>query len=139
MSENKNLNIKPTDEEGKEVKQTEEQKLMNWSKKELIEELQKQDRKHKSLLTRNKKTNEKLEELKKYEEQVKNLQQRIEDVNEEAAQMSETIRRKNTLLNEAVHAYQNLVTVVQTTMESGLKILEYNGLLSNNQNNRGGQ
>lgn len=127
--------IVPTDEEGKEVELDQESKLMNHSKKELVEIIKNNETKHKRALTEKRNLKKELEEAKKEIENLKDLvndaELNQEQTMEEAASMSETLRTKNRVLNEVVETHLNLVNTIKSTANQGLKILEYNGLISN--------
>ena len=124
----------PTDEQGNPVELNEEQKLMNLTKKDLIDMIEKSELKHKKLLTRSQNLKEDLDgaldQIKELHEDLDKLTEQQEQTIEEAAAMSETIRIKNRVLDEVVGAYLALANVTRTTADQGLKILEYNGLVS---------
>ena len=142
MAEKEQGKLVPTNEEGKPVELNEEQQLMNMTKKELVERIQKEQTKHKKVLTRSKNQKEKIDEL---TDEVDNLTAELdeiktqqEDTHREAAQMSETIRMKNSIINEVTESYLALANTMRTAASQGLKILEYNGLVTNpNQTRKG--
>ena len=131
----------PTDEQGNPIEQDEKVKLKNKSKDQLIEMLEACEIKHKKVLTRNKNLKEELDELNQkleiINEELVLIRGQQEDTHEEAAQMSETIRIKNRIIDEIVDAYLALSNVTRSTASQGLKILEYNGLVSNPTNRKG--
>ena len=125
----------PTDEQGNPVELNEEQKLMNLTKKDLIEMIEKSELKHKKLLTRSQNLKEDLDgalaQIQELHEELDKITEQQEQTMEEAAAMSNTIRVKNRVLEEVVEAYLALANVTRTTAAQGLKILEYNGLITN--------
>lgn len=125
----------PTDEQGNPVELNEEQKLLNLTKKELVDRILKDELKHKKLLTRSQNLKEDLDgaldQIKELHEDLDKLTEQQEQTMEEAAAMSNTIRVKNRVLDEVVEAYLALANVSRTTAAQGLKILEYNGLITN--------
>ena len=96
----------PTDEQGNPVELNEEQKLLNLTKKELVELIQKNEIKHKKLLTRSQNLKEDLdgalEQIKDLHEDLDKITEQQEQTMEEAAAMSNTIRVKNREYNGLV-------------------------------------
>ena len=131
----------PTDDQGKPIEQDEKSKLKHKNKDQLIEMIEAGETKHKKVLTRNKNLKEELEDahktIERMNEELVLIRQQQEDTHEEAAQMSETIRIKNRIIDEVVDAYLALANTTRTTATQGLKILEYNGLVSNPTNRKG--
>lgn len=141
MAKEEKGTLVPTDEKGNPIEQDETSKLKNKTKDQLIEMIESSETKRKKVSTRNKNLKQELDEAQKttkqLNEELESIKQQQEDTHEEAAQMSETIRIKNRVLDEVTEAYLALANLTRTSATQGLKILEYNGLVSNPNQRKG--
>lgn len=123
----------PTDETNETVELTEEQKLIQLKKSELVEMIQAQNLKYKKLQTKNKNTNSELNEvnstIEEAAETIQKLTESLNLANDEAAQLSNTLLMKNRTSKEINEIVLDMIQALDLTLRTSMKLLEANGLV----------
>lgn len=125
-------------EEGTAVELTENEKLMQMKKADLVAMIESKDLKYKKLQTKNGNTNKELKELKATMEEaadtILKLTDGVELANDEAAQLSNSLLVKNRNAKEISETVVDMIHAIDLTLKSSMKILEMNGILTGGNN-----